>query len=129
VKIGSGKVLVLDLEREIHFPRSTAFIMDSFIHHQFRGRKLFHVLIGETINGVYQKGYKSLYCHIRSNNIRSISAYKKNGFEKIGTLFYKRLLWKRTLELSPSFSTLHDFRTWKPIEEVQPCCLQIDETS
>ena len=108
VKVGRGKVFIADLDKEIWFPQNSAFVMDSFIHQNFRGKRLFHLLISHVIKDLFEKDYRCLYCHIRIDNIRSINAYEKNGFIRIGTVCYRKILWKRTLESQPkSIGGLH----------------------
>jgi ribosomal protein S18 acetylase RimI-like enzyme len=101
LKIGKGRVFVTDLNRELHFPRDSAFIMDTFIHQNFRRRKLFHFLISEVINDLISKHYSYIYCHIRNDNIASISAFEKCGFKRIGNILYRKILWKEILAFPP----------------------------
>jgi ribosomal protein S18 acetylase RimI-like enzyme len=98
IKVGKGKVFVTDFKSMFIFPQDSAFIMDSFIHPMFRGKKLFHPLIARVINDLKEAGYKHLYCHIRIDNLPSIAAYGKSGFRKISEISYKKMLWKQEVD-------------------------------
>lgn len=105
IKIGKGRVYIPDFDQDIYFPQNTAFVMDTYIHEDYRGKKLFHLLISAVKSDLITKGNKKLYCHIRIDNLTSISAFEKNGFKKTGMVCFKRTLWKRTLDLPPNFLT------------------------
>lgn len=107
--VGKGQVYILDFDQNIYFPQQKAFVMDTFIHDDFRGRKLFHFLISSVMMDLRRKGYKKLYCHIRKDNLTSISAYEASGFKKIGIISYKKKLWSRKLVLPRKFLTERDF--------------------
>ncbi len=99
IKIGRGRVYILDFDRIMYFPQKDAFVIDTYIHEDYRGKKLFHYLITAVKMDLQKKGFKRLYCHIRSDNGISIAAYKKNSFSNRGLVSYKRIMWKRILQL------------------------------
>ena len=103
IKVGKGKVFISDFKTTFIFPQDSAFIMDSFIHPVFRGKKLFHPLISRVINDLKEAGYRHLYCHIRIDNLPSIAAYGKSGFKKIAGISYKKMLWKQAVDLPTDF--------------------------
>lgn len=101
VKIGKGRVYILDFDMVIDFPSNTAFVMDTFIQEEFRGKKLFHLLISTTKNDLNKKGYENLYCHIRKDNKISSVAYEKNGFSKVSSLRYMKICGKSFFRFPP----------------------------
>lgn len=94
INIGKGHVYILDFDQTIDFPKKTGFVMDTFIHENYRGKNLFNLLISNVKLDLQKKGYKKLYCHIRTDNAVSVAAYEKNDFSRLGFVEYKRILWK-----------------------------------
>ena len=103
LKIGKGAVYIPDFDQFMYVPKEEAFVMDTFIHNDFRGKKLFHFFCSEVKHDLHDKGFSKIHCHIRCDNLVSASAYRKNGFQQKGALLYKRRLWKRYLISPPNF--------------------------
>jgi GNAT superfamily N-acetyltransferase len=91
LKVGKERVYIHDFNREIVFSPRTAFIMDTFIKENFRGKKLFHLLISAAKFDIQRRGYKKIYCHIRIDNFISSTAYEKHGFIRRGLVIYEKI--------------------------------------
>lgn len=102
INVGKNLVYILDFDQDIHFPPKTAFVIDTFIHEHYRGKKLFHLLISTVKKDLQKKGYEKLYCHIRNDNKTSTSAYENNGFSRIGNISYRKIMGKRLFNLPPA---------------------------
>jgi ribosomal protein S18 acetylase RimI-like enzyme len=86
LKIGFGKVYVLDFEREFDFPNGVAFIYDTYVAPSLRGQNVGPFLIDRVAELMKEKGYTRIYCHIRVKNLISIRAYQKCGFKPMKTI-------------------------------------------
>jgi len=83
LKVGFGRVYVLDFGRVFDFPPGTAFIYDTYVTPELRGRNIAPFLIDRTSEFMKERGYSEIYCHIRVKNQASINAYRKCGFEQL----------------------------------------------
>jgi ribosomal protein S18 acetylase RimI-like enzyme len=92
IKVGFNKVYVLDYEKVIKFPPRLAFIYDTFVLPNYRGKGIASQLISESLCFLKEKGFKGVLCHIPPWNESSISAYTRNGFKEIKEINYFRIL-------------------------------------
>lgn len=83
LKIGFEKIYVLDFKREFVFPPTVAFIYDTYVAPELRGKRIATFLIDRVCEFMKQKGYSEIYCHIRVKNLASIRAYEKSGFRPV----------------------------------------------
>ncbi len=97
IKLGVGKVFILDFGRILNIPPTSAFIYDTFIMPSHRGRGLSTYLIAMTARFAREKGHLSLWCHIPSWNVPSISAFRRVGFEPVADVRFIRLLGREIL--------------------------------
>ena len=94
--LGAGLVFIPDFEGSFRLPEDCAFVMDSYIHRDARGTGLFRYLLRGVTEDLRRKGYRRVFCHIRIDNKRSMSAYEKSGFSRSGRVRYRRVwLWRR----------------------------------
>ncbi len=110
IKLGLDICWVVDFENNIHLPHGYAFIYDSFIDPDFRGKSIGPALIYQTVLFLREKGYNTIWCHIPSWNIASQKAYLKAGFVeesriKYLRIFFLRLFFGRTTELKKFINT------------------------
>ena len=91
IKIGIKRVYILDFDEELPLPGVTAFIYDTFILPEYRGRNIVPFALVSTINFLRTKGIREIFCHIPRWNRASINAFAKAGFENIRYLRFLRL--------------------------------------
>lgn len=60
-------------------------IIGTFVSDHMRGQGISKLLFQGTFEMAKQKGYQKLFAYVRSDNQRALAAYKKQGFEVIGT--------------------------------------------
>ncbi len=92
IKIAFKKVYVSDFERRIELPPDIAFVYDTFVHPDFRGRHLAHRLVAASKAEAFRRGCRQMWCHIPRWNVRSIRSFTANGFEPRGFIRNVRLL-------------------------------------
>ena len=83
IKIGFGNVYIVDYNRVIEFPERMAFIYDTYVLQEQRGKGVAKYLITQAIKFLKAQGYTKVRCHIPPWNKASISAYEKIGFKKV----------------------------------------------
>ena len=83
IKIGFQNVFIVDYNKLVKFPDDTAFIYDTYVIEEMRGKGLAKYLITEAAKFAKSKGYAKLGCHIPPWNKASIRAYEEIGFNKI----------------------------------------------
>lgn len=94
IKLGIGKVFIVDFERIMHIPPTTAFVYDTFVMPSHRHMGLGTLLVDMTARLARDKGFRNLWCHIPSWNGPSIRAFGKVGFKPVGEVRFLRLLGK-----------------------------------
>lgn len=92
IKIGFDNVFVVDYKQVVKFPEKMAFIYDTYILDEQRGKGIGKYLISQTIKLLKSQGYTIVGCHIPPWNKISISAYEKMGFKKISYIRFFRIL-------------------------------------
>jgi ribosomal protein S18 acetylase RimI-like enzyme len=83
IKIGLENIFIVDYNKLVKFPNDTAFIYDTYVIDEMRGKGLAKYLISEAAKFVKTKGYAKVGCHIPPWNKASINAYEEIGFRKI----------------------------------------------
>lgn len=91
VKVAVGEAYVTDFRRRIRLPSQTAFIYDTFVHPEFRRRGGAYLMVAAVMAELRGRTYRWLWCHIPRWNLASQKAFRKNGFEKMGTVRNIRL--------------------------------------
>lgn len=91
IKIGFRNVYIVDYNRVIEFPDKMAFIYDTYVLQEQRGKGVAEYLITQAIKFLKAQGYTKVRCHIPPWNKASISAYEKIGFKKVSYIRYFRI--------------------------------------
>ena len=92
LKVAVNEAYVTDLRRRVRLPADTAFIYDTFIHPDYRGRGLAGLLVADAKELLSQRGYRWLGCHIPRWNVASRATFAGQGFEPVGFVRNIRLL-------------------------------------
>ena len=99
--VGLSRAYVTDFQRSIDIPPHTAFIYDTFVHPDFRGRGLAAWAITQTREFLQQRDVRFLWCHIPGWNRPSIRSFGKCGFKKVAHVRHIRLLSTRWFTRNP----------------------------
>ncbi len=91
IKIGIKRVYILDFDEELPLPRVTAFIYDTFLLPEYRGKNIVPFALVNTISFLKTKGIREIFCHIPKWNRASINAFAKIGFKNICHIRFLRL--------------------------------------
>lgn len=91
IKIGFGCIYIADYDKVIKFPDKMAFIYDTYVSNEYRGKNVARYLISQSIKYLKSQGYTKLGCHIPPWNKASINAFEKNGFKKVNYIRYLRI--------------------------------------
>ncbi len=91
IKIGFDNVFIADYKQVIKFPEKMAFIYDTFVLEEQRGKGIGKYLISQAIKYLKSKDFKKVRCHIPTWNKISINAYEKMGFKKISYIRFFRI--------------------------------------
>ena len=91
IKIGFRNVYIVDYNRVIELPERMAFIYDTYVLQEGRGKGVAKYLITESIKFLKTQGYTRVRCHIPPWNKASINAYEKVGFRKVSHIRYFRI--------------------------------------
>jgi ribosomal protein S18 acetylase RimI-like enzyme len=83
IKIGFGNVFIVDYNKVVEFPDRMAFIYDTYVLEDMRGKGVAKYLITRAIKFIKTKGYTKVGCHIPPWNKVSIGAYEEMGFKKV----------------------------------------------
>ena len=92
IKVGLSQAYVTDFERCIAVPHGSAYIYDTFVHPEHRGRSLAQLMIAQALEGLRGREIRWAWCHIPPWNVASIKSFTKNGFKRIKRIRYLRLL-------------------------------------
>lgn len=101
IKIALGRAYVEDFDEILLLREDEAFVCDTFIDPQFRGKGLSRTLLGETIGWLRKKQIRYLFCHIPSWNEASLNLYRGYGFKKIHKVRHVRLFGLRYYTRTP----------------------------
>lgn len=74
-------------------------IYDMFTLPEFRGRGAQTAALSGLANRAYQAGYRVAVAGIYEKNGASRHVFEKVGFEEVGTLAYRRILWREQTRL------------------------------
>jgi len=102
VKIGLGKVYILDYDKIIEFPEKHSFIYDTFIMPEFRGRNITPFLLNEAIKYLKDHKFEKIWCHIPSWNTPSRRAFEKLNFQRFTNVRYVRTLTLKFFRKNPT---------------------------
>jgi len=91
IKVGKKQVYIHDFDSIVSFPPGTAFIYDTFILPEYRGKHLALYAIAKTIDYLKEKQFKKLWCHIEQWNQASLKTFRKAGFEEKGSIRFTKL--------------------------------------
>lgn len=92
IKIGINNVYIHDFDKVACFPKDSAFIYDTFILPEYRGKNIAFCAISKTIDFLREAGYKKLWCHIEKWNTASLKTFQKAGFIPKGAIRFSRIL-------------------------------------
>ena len=92
IKVGLTQAYVADFKTDISIPSQSAFIYDTFVHPEFRGRNLARWAIAETLRALRGQSIVSVWCHIPRWNVASIKAFESCGFRRVAFVRHARLL-------------------------------------
>lgn len=91
VKIALTKAYIEDYESEIQLKNDEAFICDTFILPQYRGKHLARKLLIASLAELKKKNILYVFCHIPVWNQASVRLYRHCGFNRISYNRYIRL--------------------------------------
>jgi ribosomal protein S18 acetylase RimI-like enzyme len=92
VKIGTGNIYIVDYNKVIEFPQNMAFIYDTYVLKDQRGKGVAKYLIAQAVKFLKTQGYTKVGCHIPPWNTVSIKIYEKIGFKKVSYIKCFRIL-------------------------------------
>jgi len=92
VKVGFVSAYVTDFAREVAIPPRVAFIYDTFVHPDFRGRRLAGAMIDRTMEHLKAGDFRAVWCHIPRWNQASIRTFLHCDFHSVGHIRYWRIL-------------------------------------
>jgi len=119
IKIGFKNVYIADYDKIIKFPDKMAFIYDTYVSDEYRGKNVARYLISQSIKYLKSQGYTRLGCHIPPWNKASIKAFEKNGFKKVKYVRYYKILGV-PIRITNSISNFSIFNGGKIINEELP---------
>ena len=102
IKIGFDSVFIADYKQVIKFPEKIAFIYDTFVLEEQRGKGIGKYLINQAIKFLKSQGYSKVRCHIPPWNKISISVYEKMGFKKISYIRFFRVFRVPIRKVTPA---------------------------
>ncbi|MGE4579977.1 MAG: GNAT family N-acetyltransferase [Desulfuromonadales bacterium] len=92
VKCGVRQCYIHDFAREVALPDSAAFIYDTFVHPDYRGRSLASLALYDVIQYFRNQGFHQILCHIEDWNHPSIKVFSRAGFHEIDIVRFVRLV-------------------------------------
>ncbi len=101
IKIARERGYVLDYGAELSLPPGDAFVYDTFVLPEYRGKRIASFLIGEAMAFLREEGFRRLWCHIPVWNAASISAFSRSGFRKIAHIRFAKILGCPFFSISP----------------------------
>jgi len=102
MKIGVKRVYVRDFLKCVTFADKTAFVYDTYVEKDMRGKKIARKMITDTLKFLKEKGYARLLCHIEEWNKPSLAVYGKAGFKKLRRIRFLRLMGCDFLSFDPT---------------------------
>ncbi len=92
IKVGINNVYIHDFDKIVCFPKDAAFIYDTFVLPEYRGKNIAFYAISRTIDFLREAGFKKLWCHIEKWNTASLKTFQKAGFTPKGTIRFSMIL-------------------------------------
>ena len=111
VKIGIGINYIHDFKKKIRFPEETAFIYDTFVMPEYRGKKLALFSLYDIFIYLRNKKIKKIICHIEKWNKPSIRVFENAGFRMFENIRFVRVAWF-SLFLRNKMSPFFDFEKY-----------------
>ena len=112
MKVGRSQVYVHDFETVTEFPDKLAFIYDTFVDPEYRGRGLGSMMIKQTKIFLAEHGYDAVACHIEDWNKPSIKTFQSNSFSPLGQIRFLRILFFRLLLVEGRPRRLNTLSHW-----------------
>jgi len=91
IKVGINNVYIHDFDKVVCLPKDSAFVYDTFILPEYRGRNIASYAISRTIDFLREAGFKKLLCHIEKWNTASLKTFQKAGLVPKGTIRFSRI--------------------------------------
>lgn len=91
IKIGVGPTYIRDFDRTVVFEPGTAFICDTFILPDYRGKGLALFSLNKVARYCMVQGFKRILCHIEKWNKPSMKTFSRAGFREIDSIRYTRI--------------------------------------
>jgi ribosomal protein S18 acetylase RimI-like enzyme len=93
IKAARNRCYIADFRRSFNLCSNTAFIYDTYIAKNHRGRNLSSLLIKAMIGELERTGIERVFCHIPEWNVASIRNYERCGFKVLYPIRFIRVLW------------------------------------
>lgn len=101
IKIGMKRVYIDDFKRFMRIPDKNAFIYDTFILPNYRGKHMGSFLLASVLEYLRMHGYERVWCHIPKWNTASLKLYEGAGFQKISHIKFVKLMSFRFYNFHP----------------------------
>lgn len=102
IKVGAGKVFILDFKKYIEFPKEIAFHTDIYVLPEYRDLGIASYLLSEVMKSLKDNGFKKIRCHIPPWNVSSLKVHTRVGFKKIRYIRFLRILGFKILTDNPA---------------------------
>jgi ribosomal protein S18 acetylase RimI-like enzyme len=91
VLAGVGQVYVADYRRCLTLPADAAFIYDSLVARELRGKRLLGQMVAAATRRLHERGVQRIFCHIPDWNTASSRAYTRLGFKPAGRVTFLQI--------------------------------------
>lgn len=91
IKVGINHTYIHDFNRVVRFPPKVAFIYDTFILPEYRGRHVATHTIIRTLQFLKERHFEKTWCHIEEWNHASLKIFRKIGFKERASIRFCRL--------------------------------------
>jgi GNAT superfamily N-acetyltransferase len=91
IKVGVGKTYIHDFNMEICFPERTAFIYDTFVLPDMRGKNVAVHALFSLMEYLNARGFCRILCHIEDWNKASVRTFEKAYFYPRGSVRFIRV--------------------------------------
>lgn len=112
IKIGLNMVYIQDFDETVPLPPRDAFIYDTFVLPEYRGKHIAAFLVQEVSEYLRRAGYERVWCHIPPWNTASIKVYQRVGFQEIACIKFMRLMWWKFFNLDPEEMIQKESALW-----------------